>query len=229
MPESSTGRGILPRVHDKQKEPLTYSRRKGYQRKQTTMILLELAKSSISMKEPKTATGIHNSPLTNIPCSLDNSNIDSIPHSVPNDELSDLDIPIAIRKPKHSCTSHLISRYLTYGNLSKTHKAFIYKISNLLVPKSIQEALGVSNWKSAVMEEMKALRRSGSWEVVDLPRGQKTIGYKWVFTVKCKVDGNIERYKARLVAKGFTQTYGIDYQEILVLLQRSTLYWFYYH
>ena len=36
---------------------------------------------------------------------------------------------------------------------------------------------------------------------------------QWVFTVKCKSDGSIERYKARLVAKGFTQTFGIDYQE----------------
>ena len=39
------------------------------------------------------------------------------------------------------------------------------------------------------------------------------MGCKWVFTVKHKADGSIERLKARLVAKGFTQTYGIDYQE----------------
>lgn len=35
-----------------------------------------------------------------------------------------------------------------------------------------------------------------------------------MFTVKCKADGSVERYKAILVAKGFTQTYGVDYQEI---------------
>ena len=39
------------------------------------------------------------------------------------------------------------------------------------------------------------------------------IGCKWVFTIKTKADGSIERLKARLVAKGYAQTYGIDYSE----------------
>lgn len=34
---------------------------------------------------------------------------------------------------------------------------------------------------------------------------------QWVYTVKQKPDGSIERFKARLVAKGYTQTHGIDY------------------
>ncbi|GMP88706.1 hypothetical protein CsSME_00040591 [Camellia sinensis var. sinensis] len=76
-----------------------------------------------------------------------------------------------------------------------------------------REALDDPNWKLAVMEEMNALRRSGTWEIVDLPKDKKTVGCKWVFTIKCNADGSVERYKARLVAKGFTQTYGIDYQE----------------
>ncbi|KZV30107.1 Cysteine-rich RLK (receptor-like protein kinase) 8 [Dorcoceras hygrometricum] len=60
---------------------------------------------------------------------------------------------------------------------------------------------------------MNALTKSGTWEMVHLPEGKRTVGCKWVFTVKLKQDGSLERYKARLVAKGFTQTYGIDYQE----------------
>ena len=38
-------------------------------------------------------------------------------------------------------------------------------------------------------------------------------GVQWIFSIKYKADGSIDRYKARLVAKGYTQKYGIDYQE----------------
>lgn len=43
--------------------------------------------------------------------------------------------------------------------------------------------------------------------------GRKLWGCRWVYTIKRKANGTIERYKARLVAKGYTQTYGIDYSE----------------
>ncbi|RDX65213.1 hypothetical protein CR513_56143, partial [Mucuna pruriens] len=46
--------------------------------------------------------------------------------------------------------------------------------------------------------------------VLDIHR----LGCTWIYTVKCKSDGTLERYKARLVAKGYTQTYEIDYEEI---------------
>lgn len=49
--------------------------------------------------------------------------------------------------------------------------------------------------------------------MVDLPVGKKPVGCRWIFIIKYKVDGDIERFKARLVAKGYSQTYGIDYAE----------------
>lgn len=126
---------------------------------------------------------------------------------------TDLDIPIAIRKGVRSCTNHPIAKYMSYHKLSSEHKAFTSKISHLSIPRNIQEALECPKWKEAVMEEMNALVKNNTWESVVLPREKKAVGCKWVFTVKCKADGSIERYKARLVAKGFTQTHGLDYQE----------------
>ena len=45
----------------------------------------------------------------------------------------------------------------------------------------------------------------------------------WVFKVKCKVDGSVERYKTRLVAKRFTKTYGIDFQETFAPIAKINL------
>ncbi|XP_071920664.1 uncharacterized protein [Coffea arabica] len=126
---------------------------------------------------------------------------------------SDLDLPIAIRKGTRTCTRHPISKYVSYDNLSPKYRAITTEISKLVIPRNIKEALDDQNWKSAVFEEMEALRKNDTWDVVELPREKKIVGCKWVFTVKSKADGTVERYKARLVAKGFTQTHGIDYQE----------------
>ena len=43
------------------------------------------------------------------------------------------------------------------------------------------------------------------------PPHLKHIGSKWVYKIKRKLDGSIERYKARLVAKGHTQTERVDF------------------
>uniref|UniRef100_A0A2N9HC01 Reverse transcriptase Ty1/copia-type domain-containing protein n=1 Tax=Fagus sylvatica TaxID=28930 RepID=A0A2N9HC01_FAGSY len=58
-----------------------------------------------------------------------------------------------------------------------------------------------------------ALEANNTWTLTHLPPGKHPIGCKWVYKVKLKADGSLERYKARLVAKGYTQQEGLDYSE----------------
>ncbi|RVX01203.1 putative mitochondrial protein [Vitis vinifera] len=81
------------------------------------------------------------------------------------------------------------------------------------IPNSVQEALANPSWKAAMNEEMKSLQKNETWELVECPLGNKPVGCRWIYTVKYKANGSIERFKARLVAKEYTQTYGIDYIE----------------
>ena len=61
--------------------------------------------------------------------------------------------------------------------------------------------------------EHQALMRNKIWHLVPPPKGKNIIGCKWVYKIKRKLDGTIDRYKARLVGKGFKQRYGIDYED----------------
>ena len=71
--------------------------------------------------------------------------------------LSDLDIPIAIRKGVRNCTKYPIAKYLSYQRLSEKYRASTSNISHLFIPRTIQEALGHSEWRLVDQEEMNAL------------------------------------------------------------------------
>ena len=62
-------------------------------------------------------------------------------------------------------------------------------------------------------EELMAIQKNETWEMVDLPEGKNAIGLKWVFKTKYHANGTIQRHKARLVAKGYSQQQGIDFEE----------------
>lgn len=80
-------------------------------------------------------------------------------------------------------------------------------------PQNLGEALGDHRWKSAMDEEFSALMKNQTWRLVPPASGRNIIDCKWVYKVKRKSDGSIDRYKARLVAKGFKQRYGLDYED----------------
>jgi hypothetical protein len=61
--------------------------------------------------------------------------------------------------------------------------------------------------------EFQALLSNNTWSLCPRPSHQHVVRNKWVYKLKQKPDGSIDRYKARLVAKGFDQLSGIDYHD----------------
>ncbi|KAM2051568.1 hypothetical protein TB2_032480 [Malus domestica] len=106
-----------------------------------------------------------------------------------------------------------LNNYVSTRHLSKSNKSFVYQLSTVSIPNNVQEALAYSRWKDAMNEELRLLKNNATWEITDLPAGKKHVGCKWVYTVKYKADGTVNRFKARLVAKGYTQKYGINYTD----------------
>ncbi|XP_078160139.1 uncharacterized protein LOC144555617 [Carex rostrata] len=106
-----------------------------------------------------------------------------------------------------------IQDFLSYKNISPAYRAYLGNITNRTEPTTFNEANQDPIWRKAIKDELQALEKNDTWDVVCLPKGKKPVGCKWVYKIKYNSDGTVERYKARLVAKGFTQTYGIDYQE----------------
>ena len=70
--------------------------------------------------------------------------------------------------------------------------------------------------------ELQALKENHTWDIVSCPPNVKPIGSKWVYTVKLKFDGSLDRHKARLVALGNKQEYGLDYEETFALVAKMT-------
>jgi len=61
------------------------------------------------------------------------------------------------------------------------------------------------HWDKTIKTKLDSIKKNNTWTLVDLPKGAKPIGCKWIFKKKYHSDASIEKYKARLVAKGFTQ------------------------
>ena len=81
------------------------------------------------------------------------------------------------------------------------------------IPTSVAEDLKSPYWRKAMSEEMDSQLKERTWDLSDAAEAANVVGCRWIFTVKRRPDGSIERYKARLVAKGFTQRPGIDFHD----------------
>ncbi|GJW42524.1 putative RNA-directed DNA polymerase [Tanacetum coccineum] len=116
-----------------------------------------------------------------------------------------------------STVCYLILNFVSYDKFSTNHKAFLAVITNNDEPKCFKQAAQDARWREAMQKEVKALEKNacymGTKPAPHLRKGKRAIDSKWVYKIKFKPNGEVERYKARLVAKGFTQLEGVDYHD----------------
>ncbi|MFS7989377.1 putative RNA-directed DNA polymerase [Helianthus anomalus] len=113
----------------------------------------------------------------------------------------------------NSKVKYSLDKVVSYSCLSADNLVFTTSLNKISEPSSYEEAASNPKWVEAMNKEMEALFRNQTWVLADLPKDRKAIGCKWVFRVKYKSSGELERYKARLVAKGFNQREGLDFGE----------------
>nr|GEV03633.1 hypothetical protein [Tanacetum cinerariifolium] len=92
-------------------------------------------------------------------------------------------------------------------------------------PKRVHQGLKDPSWIEAMQKELLQLKMLKVWVLVDLPKGKRPIGSKWVFRNKKDKRGIVIRNKARLVIQGHTQKEGIDYEEVFAPVARIEAIW----
>ncbi|RVW93124.1 Retrovirus-related Pol polyprotein from transposon RE1 [Vitis vinifera] len=94
---------------------------------------------------------------------------------------------------------------------SGIHKKRSFIVQHTTEPRTYSQASKNDSWVQAMNSEYQALLRNNTWSLVPPPSSAHIVGCRWIYKLKYRPDGSIDRHKARLVAQGFTQTPGIDY------------------
>ena len=88
------------------------------------------------------------------------------------------------------------------------------------IPTTYEQAINspqASEWISACKSEFESMLQNKVFVWAQLPisetQAHTPLPSKWLFVVKVKLDGLIEKYKARIVAGGHKQKEGIDFHE----------------
>ncbi|XP_070001957.1 uncharacterized protein [Nicotiana sylvestris] len=104
-----------------------------------------------------------------------------------------------------------------FPHISNSHSCALSSYSSLIEPKSYREVATNPKWIEAIKLVVAALEDNHTWSIVDLPIGKTLIRCTWIFKIKFKASGEVERYKSRLVVKGYSQ------KEDLIILKHSLL------
>lgn len=165
----------------------------------TTLPLTE----SVSQPSPPESTC-----LTVVP---PNPTTSVLPLGLPTEQESD---PEPVHQSQSMCESppvHSMTTCSKDGIRKPNPKYALHVVTN--DPTCFSQAVKKEEWRDVMVKEFNALQRCGTWNLVPYRPNMNLLPKKWVYKIKRRADGSIERHKARLVANGFHQKEGVDYGE----------------
>jgi len=112
----------------------------------------------------------------------------------------------------HSVVVHPLLHTADLHYLSQDFVTSLLSVMHVAEPYSYSQAKESPEWTATMDKELEALEANGTWRLTALPPKARALTSKWVYRVKFRPDGSIERYKARLVIRGFQQIKDKDYK-----------------
>ncbi|XP_074293183.1 uncharacterized protein LOC141620135 [Silene latifolia] len=112
-----------------------------------------------------------------------------------------------------SGTPYTLANYVNCNSFSVKQREFLAVVTAGMEPPPFKEAIKDAGWCDAMKHEIDALERNDTWKLTELPTDKKALECRWVYKIKYKSDGTVERLKARLVVFGNHQVEGIEYGE----------------
>ena len=99
------------------------------------------------------------------------------------------------------------------------------KVATVREPETFPDAAKDPRWIEAMNEEMQALCKNETWDLVPCSPHKKVIGCRWIYKLKHNIDGSVNRCKARLVAKGYAPTDEVEYEETFAPVAKMAIVW----
>jgi len=147
------------------------------------------------------------------------TDLDTAAAANPSDDFFPAGLP-SLHERRNRRPSVWLRDYETGEGLSEDDSASQLAMFAAADPIHFDDAVKSEKWRTTMDVEMEAIKRNGTWELMELPARGKKVGVKWVYKTKLNEHGVVDRYKARLVVKGYSQQYGVDYTEVFAPVAR---------
>lgn len=135
-----------------------------------------------------------------------------------NDVYMDKNWPLNMSMQMYLLTIYTL---MTTRSVRNNYKSKIYKsytatkhlLFDLVEPTCVFSSIKDPNWRMAMSEEFNSLVRHGTWDLVTSSLAKNINCFNWVFRLKRRPEGPVEKYKVLLVMKGFHRRASLDYME----------------